>query len=79
MSNSIYFLRHAETKFDPSLSVREWSITPNGVTESKKLAATEAFGFIEGIVHSSEKKARQTAEVFAEGLDVQTYELPGLD
>ncbi|MFW9810596.1 MAG: histidine phosphatase family protein, partial [Candidatus Thorarchaeota archaeon] len=25
------------------------------------------------------KKARQTAEVFAEGLDVQTYELPGLD
>ncbi|MFX1484344.1 MAG: histidine phosphatase family protein [Promethearchaeota archaeon] len=79
MSNSIYFLRHAETKFDPSLPVREWSITPDGLAKSKELAATEAFGFIEGIVHSSEKKARQTADAFAEGLDVQMYELSGFD
>jgi len=79
MSNSIYFLRHAETKVDLSTPVREWLITPAGLEKSKELASTEAFEVIQGIVHSSEKKARQTADAFAEGLDVQMYELSGLD
>jgi broad specificity phosphatase PhoE len=79
MSNSIYFLRHAETKVDLSAPAREWSITPNGLVKSKELASTEAFEVIQGIVHSSEKKARQTADAFADGLDVQMYELSGLD
>ncbi len=79
MTNSLYFLRHAETKFDPALPIIEWSVTPEGLAKTKELASTDAFGVIEGIVHSSEKKARQTADVFAEGLNVQMYELPGLD
>ncbi|MHA2025036.1 MAG: histidine phosphatase family protein [Candidatus Thorarchaeota archaeon] len=79
MSNSIYLLRHAETKVDLSTPAHKWSITPNGKQKAKELASTEAFGLIEGIVHSSEKKARQTADAFAEGLNVQMYELSGLD
>ncbi|MFX1482964.1 MAG: histidine phosphatase family protein [Promethearchaeota archaeon] len=79
MLNSVYFLRHAETEVDLNIPVREWSITSEGRTESRELASTDAFGVIEGIVHSSEKKARQTADVFAEGLDVQMYELPDFD
>jgi broad specificity phosphatase PhoE len=79
MSNSIYFLRHAETKFDPSTPVHEWSITSVGLEKTKELASREAFEEIQGIVHSTEKKARQTADAFSEGLDVQMYALSGLD
>ncbi len=79
MSNSIYFLRHAETQFDESIPVQEWSITSDGLEKTKELASKEAFEAIQGIVHSNEKKARQTADAFAEGLDVQMYALSGLD
>ena len=79
MSNSIYFLRHAETKFDPSTPVTEWSITSNGLEKTKELASKEAFEVIHGIVHSNEKKACQTVDAFAEGLDIQKYALSGLD
>ena len=79
MTNSLYFLRHAETKIVLSKPAREWSITKKGVSLAKELAASEKFSDIDGIIHSSEDKAKQTAEAFAEGLDVQMYQLSGLD
>ncbi len=78
VSNSIYFLRHAETAVDSSLPAHEWSITPNGLQQARELAKSEVFGKIEGVVHSSEKKAWQTADVFAQELDVEIYEIPEL-
>jgi broad specificity phosphatase PhoE len=79
MSNSIYLLRHAESNVDLSRPARNWTITLDGKEKARELASTDVFGAIDGIVHSSEKKARQTADVFAENLDVQMYELSGLD
>jgi len=78
VSNSIYFLRHAETAVNPSLPAHEWVITPNGIQKARELAKSEVFGKIEGIVHSSEKKAWQTADIFAQELDVEIYEIPEL-
>ncbi|MFW9768211.1 MAG: histidine phosphatase family protein [Candidatus Thorarchaeota archaeon] len=79
MSNSIYLLRHAETNIDLSRPARNWSLSLDGKEKARDLASTEVFGTIDGIVHSSEKKARQTADIFAENLDIQMYELSGLD
>ncbi len=79
MTNSLYFLRHAETKVDLSIPARDWSITDQGAVLAKELATSDKFSMIDGIIHSSEDKARQTAEAFAEGLDVQMYQLSGLD
>ncbi len=79
MSNSIYLLRHAESNVNLSKPARDWSITLDGKEKARELTSTEAFEAIDGIVHSSEKKARQTADAFAENLDVQMYELSGLD
>ncbi len=62
-----------------STPAREWSITSDGLEKTKELASKEAFEEIQGIVHSSEKKARQTADAFSEGLDLQMYALSGLD
>jgi broad specificity phosphatase PhoE len=79
MSNSIYFLRHAESEVDLSTPLHEWPITPDGLEKTKELASKEVFEAIQGIVHSNEKKACQTVDAFAEGLDVQKYALSGLD
>lgn len=79
LSNSIILLRHAETGIDPSLPAHEWSITADGIKKTRELAKSDIFTKIDGIVHSSERKARQTADVFAEGLRVDLYELPEFD
>jgi broad specificity phosphatase PhoE len=79
LTNSLYFLRHAETKVDLSKPAREWSITEEGVRLARELSKSEKLSEIDGIIHSSEDKAKQTAEIFAEGLDVQMYQLSGLD
>ena len=79
MSNSIILLRHAETGIDPSLPAHEWSITMDGVKETRELARSDIFTKVDGIIHSSERKARQTADVFAEGLKVDLYEIPEFD
>ena len=79
MTNSIYFLRHAETKIDPNRPIREWDISEAGRRSTIALSKSEVFSKIEGIIHSSENKAKQTADIFADVLDLQTYELPELD
>ena len=79
MSNSLYFLRHAETKLRHDIPVREWNLTRAGRQSTLELAESQVFSKIEGIIHSSEKKAKQTADIIAKTLAVETYELPELD
>ena len=79
MTNSLYFLRHAKTKVNLSKPARDWPITAEGAKLARELARSEKFSEIDGIIHSSETKAKQTAEAFADGLDVQMYQLSGLD
>lgn len=62
-----------------SAPAQTWSITLEGAKLAKELAKSEQMSVIDGIIHSSEQKAIQTAEVFAEDLDVQMYQLSGLD
>jgi broad specificity phosphatase PhoE len=54
-------------------------VTPAGLQQTRELATSEVFDKIEGIVHSSEGKARQTADIFAEKLHVDLYELAEFD
>ena len=79
MSNSIIFLRHAETNVDPSLPAHVWSISEEGIRKTRELAKSSVFAEVQGIIHSSEWKARQTADVLAESLRVDLYELPEFD
>ena len=79
MTNSIYLLRHAETKIDSSKSTRDWEITESGMFATKELAKSQVFSKIEGIVHSSENKARMTADIIAKEVGADTYELEEFD
>jgi len=79
MSNSIYLLRHAETKMDFSKSPRDWELTESGILSAMELAKSQVFSKIEGIVHSSENKARMTAEIMAKEIGIDIYELEEFD
>jgi len=79
MPNSLYFLRHAETKIKPTIPAREWNLTRAGRLSTKQLIETQVLDKMDGIIHSSEKKAKQTANIFAKAINVETYELPEID
>ena len=79
MSNSIYFLRHAETKVDKTKPAREWNLTKAGIRETKELAISDTFEKIDCVVYSSEKKAIRTAKILSKAMGVQMYELSELD
>jgi broad specificity phosphatase PhoE len=79
VSNSIYLLRHAETKIDRRKSVRNWDLTEAGMLSAQDLAKSQVFSKIEGIVHSSENKAKQTADFFADTTGADTYVLDEFD
>ena len=79
MSNSLYFVRHAETKIRLEKPVREWNLTKAGRLRTQDLVESQVFDKIDGIIHSSEKKAKQTANIFAKAINVETYELPEID
>ena len=79
MSNSIYLLRHAETKIDRRKSARNWDLTEAGILSSKELAKSQVFSKIDGIIHSSENKAKQTADIIANEITAETYELEDFD
>jgi len=75
----MYLLRHAETTIDLTRPVRDWDITDAGRRSTLELSKSQVFSKMDGIIHSSESKARQTADIIADELQVQTYELPELD
>lgn len=75
----MYLLRHAETKIDRRKAVRNWDLTETGRLSAQVLAKSQVFSKIEGIVHSSEKKAKQTADFIAYETNADTYVLDELD
>ena len=79
MSNSLYFLRHAETKIKPEIPAREWNLTKAGRLSTQQLVESQVFDKIDGIIYSSEKKAKQTAAIISKVVAVDSYELPEID
>ena len=79
MSNSLYFLRHAETQIQQDKPAREWNLTKSGERSTLELAESQVISKINWIIHSSEMKARQTADIISNVINVEKYELPEID
>jgi broad specificity phosphatase PhoE len=58
---------------------REWNLTRAGRRATREVVVSGFFDKIEGIIYSSEKKAKQTANIVAKYVDVDMYELPEID
>ncbi|MFW9851573.1 MAG: histidine phosphatase family protein [Candidatus Thorarchaeota archaeon] len=68
MSNSIFFLRHAETIINRDILVDEWIISEKGKKTTKEIIESGIFDDIDKIITSEERKAIQTAFFLAERL-----------
>ncbi|MCJ7817935.1 MAG: phosphoglycerate mutase family protein, partial [Candidatus Thorarchaeota archaeon] len=66
-------------KIDLRKSARNWDLTEAGKLSSMELSKSQAFSKIDGIIHSSENKAKQTADIIAKETGVETYELEEFD
>jgi broad specificity phosphatase PhoE len=64
---------------DRRKSVRNWDLTEAGRLSSMELAKSQVFSKIEGIVHSSENKAKETADFIANETGAETYVLDEFD
>lgn len=66
----IVLVRHAEPDVDPQLAAAEWALTPRGVKAARRMAVALS-GLNPGwIVTSPERKARETAALLAESLEI---------
>ena len=70
MNNTVYFIRHAQTKVDENLPISKWPLTPEGSTKAKELASLGEFFGAQALYSSPEPKALQTAMPFAEKLNL---------
>jgi len=73
MSFCIY-LTHPEVQIDPAVPVPDWGLSDLGTKRSQAAADLEWAADIRHVVSSAERKAIETAEIFAErhGLSVST-------
>lgn len=66
----IVLVRHAEPDIDPQVAAADWGLTARGVQASRRLAVVLS-GLNPGwIVTSPERKARETAALLAESLEI---------
>lgn len=68
MKNTYYFLRHAETKKDPTVPATLWGLSGLGNIQSKEVAESGLFNEVDLIVTSNEVKAQQTVGPLADKL-----------
>jgi broad specificity phosphatase PhoE len=79
MSQKLYFLRHAETKFDENCPPRDWVLSETGENQSQMIAHHHNFRDIDVIICSTEKKTTLTALPLSEKLQVSIQYNGGLD
>ena len=79
MNNTIYFLRHAETKVDKNMPISAWQLSENGIKQVEELSQTNIFNDIDVIISSAEEKAVQTAQPFVHKLGKEITRIPELN
>jgi broad specificity phosphatase PhoE len=70
--DTVVFITHPEVRVDPSIPVPEWGLSDTGRARMQAFRA----GRVAAIWSSEERKAREAAEILAQGRPVRTlYEL----
>lgn len=73
------FLRHADTKKDPSINVKEWILSENGMEQAELVSKMPVMNEVEVIYASSERKTFLTVEPLAVRLDKKIHTLEFFD
>lgn len=59
------YLTHPQVEIDPAVPVPDWGLSEAGFRRARAGAVLPAFAGVRHVVSSAERKARQTAEIFA--------------
>ncbi len=63
---SLYFLSHPEVSIDPNVDIQQWGLSDKGQSRLQKALELPWLKTISAIYSSKEKKAVETAQVFAD-------------
>ena len=75
MKNKIIFLRHADTKKDPSVKSIDWSLSEEGQQQAKDVLNDDVFSDVDIIISSEEEKSYLTVLPLAEKLGLKIERL----
>ena len=70
---TIFFITHPDVVIDPAEPVAEWPLNKRGRARMRKMTAHPWTSGVRRIFASSERKARDGAEVLADGLSLAGY------
>ena len=77
-NNALIFLRHAETKKDSKIPIKQWRLTFEGKENVQNLTSTGIFDTVDIIISSQEIKAYQSALPLAKRLNKKVHRIKGL-
>ena len=70
---TVFFITHPDVRIDPSVPVPEWPRNKRGRARMRAMAARPLIQGVRSIFASGERKARDAAELLAEGLGLGGY------
>jgi broad specificity phosphatase PhoE len=72
--NTVYFITHPDVGIDPAVPIPDWPLNERGRARMSALLARPWVRDIRAVFTSSERKARDGAEILAGGLGLDGYE-----
>lgn len=74
----LFYVSHPQVKIDPDISVPDWSLSDIGRTRAEAAARSSTLASVRSIYSSTERKAIETAEIFAARLNLPVSIRDGL-
>ena len=69
-TRSVYFVTHPDVSIDPALAVPDWPLSPRGRERMTHALALSWIGSVRAVWCSTERKARDGAEILAQHLNL---------
>lgn len=73
--HTIFFITHPDVRIDPSVPVPEWPLNDRGQARMRALTARRWVQGVRSIFASGERKARDAAQLLADGLGLDRYRI----
>ncbi len=67
----LFYISHPQVKIDPAIAVPEWSLSEFGQSRAQTAARSPNLANVKSLYSSTERKAIETAEIFARELNLE--------
>ena len=71
--STVYFITHPDVAIDPSVPVADWPLNERGRSRMYAMTARLWARGVDRVFASSERKARDAAQILADGLGLAGY------